>query len=54
VPIPKPKRMETASDYIRRFMRNKRMQSEFKDRNQRLAVAYAQLRRRKRDGNNHR
>jgi len=49
MPIPKPKQKETKEHYIARFMKNAIMQDEFKDRKQRLAVAYATWRRKHKD-----
>jgi len=41
MPVIKPKKYERRQDFIKRFMKNKRMKQEYKDREQRLAVAYS-------------
>lgn len=41
MPIPKPKKGEKKQKYISRFMSNDTMQKEYKDRKQRLAIAYS-------------
>lgn len=41
MPIIKPKKYERRNDFIKRFMRDKRMKQEYKENKQRLAVAYS-------------
>jgi len=41
MPIIKPKKYEKRNDFIKRFIKDKRMSKEYRDREQRLAVAYS-------------
>lgn len=40
MPLPKPNKEETETQFVRRFMNNKEMKKDFPDEKQRLAVAF--------------
>ena len=46
MPLPKPRKSESQSDFIKRSMSSEIMKSEYPDTKQRLAVSFSQYRRR--------
>ena len=42
--MPKPRKNEKRSDYISRFITDDRMEEKYPDRKQRLAIAYSEWR----------
>ena len=51
MPLPRPHKHEAREDFVSRFMSDNRMESEFPDRKQRVAVAFRQWRSRGRKVN---
>jgi len=47
MPLPRRRKNEKRSEFISRFMENKRMREEFHSQKQRLAVAYSTWRKKK-------
>ena len=47
MPVPTPKTDEKESDFVSRWMKDKKMVSEFTDQKQRVAVCYSQWRKMK-------